>query len=137
MFLYIGPGLGIGGSFFYFFAWVIRIAFIYGIYRLYKFIKTNKKSNDGEENQSFTSEEKNSIAYLKWVIANAGAKFLTAIIWGIINLVIGVICSLITMTSSDIEVVQGASVVIGISSLIFGTLAFLGIWNGAKLMRNI
>ena len=111
---------------------------IYVIYRLFKSIKANKlRVNQTHSNDSFSSEEKNSVAYVKWIIANAGAKFMTAMIWSSIGLVISLLCTLISVTSMDLDTIQGVSLFSGIATLIFATAFFINFWNASKLMRNI
>jgi hypothetical protein len=111
---------------------------IYVIYRLFKFRKANElRVNQTHSNDSFSSEEKNSVAYVKWIIANAGAKFMTAMIWSSIGIVINLLCTLISATSMDLDVIQVASVIGGIATLIFTTASFINFWNASKLMRNI
>ena len=111
---------------------------IYVIYRLFKSIKANKlRVNQTHSNDSFSSEEKNSVAYVKWIIANAGAKFMTAMIWSSIGLVISLLCTLISVTSKDLDTIQGVSLFSGIAILIFATAFFINFWNASKLMRNI
>ena len=123
-------------------AFIISVLFwgtiIYVIYRLFKSIKANKlRVNQTHSNDSFSSEEKNSVAYVKWIIANAGAKFMTAMIWSSIGLVISLLCTLISVTSMDLDTIQGVSLFSGIATLIFATAFFINFWNASKLMRNI
>ena len=93
--------------------------------------------NQTHSNDSFSSEEKNSVAYVKWIIANAGAKFMTAMIWSSIGLGISLLCTLISATSRDLDTIQGVSLFSFIATLIFATAFFINFWNASKLMRNI
>tara|TARA_R110000803_G_scaffold154221_1_gene219004 strand:- start:850 stop:1323 length:474 start_codon:yes stop_codon:yes gene_type:complete len=97
----------------------------------------NPDLEQAHSNDSFSSEEKNSVAYVKWIIANAGAKFMTATIWSSIGLVISLLCTLISVTSKDLDTIQGVSLFSGIAILIFATAFFINFWNASKLMRNI
>jgi hypothetical protein len=138
------------GGIFSFIPTIIVIVIVYFAYRTFKnrssklpksntHNSTNDTSSDSitTSGDSFSGKEKNSIGYVKWIIANAGAKMMLGMINAGIAAAIGIITPLIALNLSSGTAIQDATYLGGIMSTIFSFIAIYQMWQAAKMMRNI
>ena len=129
---------------------IIVIVIAYLAYRTFKNRSSkspkNNSHNSTEETSrdsittsedSFSGNEKNSIGYVKWIIANAGAKMMLGIVNSGIAAAIGVTTPLIALKLDSISAIQNATSLGGILSALFSFIAIYQMWQAAKMMRNI